>query len=169
MNKLLIYGIGNPYRCDDAVGIKAAEEIAKVVKNPNIDIKSGSIDGTAILDEIIGYDWVIFIDSVKTEDGKPGDIYKIDPTSFRSFHSFSSHGINFLTALQFGRQFDLKMPDRTDIYAVEIQDNDTFSEECTEKVKAVIPRLVEGVIKEIDKAIQSKVGQPGVDEGTYGN
>jgi hydrogenase maturation protease len=154
MNKLLIYGIGNPYRCDDAVGIKAAEELARVVKNPDIDIKSGSIDGTAILDEIVGYDWVIFIDSVKTKNGKPGNIYKIDPTSFKSSHSFSSHGVNFVTALQFGKKFDLKMPERTDIYAVEIEDSTSFSEECTERVRESIPKVVEVIIKEINRAVE---------------
>jgi len=154
MNKLLIYGIGNPYRCDDAVGIKAAEELARVVKNPDIDIKSGSIDGTAILDEIVGYDWVIFIDSVKTKNGKPGNIYKIDPTSFESSHSFSSHGINFVTALQFGKKFDLKMPERTDIYAVEIEDSASFGEECTQRVRESIPKVVEVIIKEINRVVE---------------
>lgn len=149
MNKLLVYGVGNPYRCDDAVGIKAAEEIARLVNNPSIDVKSGSIDGTAILDEIVGYDWVIFIDSVRTEHGNPGDIYKIDPGSFKNSHSFSSHGINFINALELGKKFDLKMPRRIDIYAIEIEDNDTFSEECTPMVAAVIPKLVEGIIREI--------------------
>ena len=70
MKRILIYGIGNPYRCDDAVGIRVAELLAKKISKSNIDIKCGSIDGVAILDEIVGYDRVIFIDSVMTEKGR---------------------------------------------------------------------------------------------------
>ena len=151
MKKVLIYGIGNPYRCDDAVGIKAAQELTKKIKRPNIDIKWGSIDGVAILDVIVGYDRVISIDSIKPEDGKPGDIYKVKPSSLpEKASSFSSHGINFVAALSFGKKFNLKMPEKTDIYAVEIADNSTFSEKCTVKVAASIPKIVEAIIEDLE-------------------
>ena len=149
---MLIYGIGNPYRCDDAVGIKVAERLADEIKHRGIDVKWGSIDGVAILDEIVGYDHVIFIDSVKTKNGKPGDIYRIDSSSFRNVHSFSSHGINFATALEIGRKFNLEIPEKTDIYGIEIEDNETFSEECTKVVSESIPKAVETIMDEI-KAI----------------
>jgi hydrogenase maturation protease len=149
MENILIYGIGNPYRSDDGVGIRIAEEIAKRIKDPHIEIKWGSIDGVAILDEIVGYDRVIFIDSVKTENGKPGDIYRIKPSSEENAGSFSSHGINFVTALQFGKKFGLNMPHRIDIFAIEIEDNTTFSEQCTEKVRESIPKVIQAVLGEM--------------------
>ena len=157
MKRILVYGIGNPYRCDDAIGIKVAEQLAKKINKSNIDVKWGSIDGVAILDEIVGYDRVIFIDSVKTDKGNPGEIYKIDPASFLNVHSFSSHGINFIAALEFGKKFALKIPEQTDIYAIEIEDNNTFSEECTPMVAAVIPKLVEGIIREIGAIEDTKI------------
>ncbi|MGB7054632.1 MAG: hydrogenase maturation protease [bacterium] len=155
MKRILVYGIGNPYRCDDAVGIRVAEQLANKIRKSNIDVKWGSIDGVAILDEVVGYDRVIFIDSVKTEKGNPGNIYKINPNSFSSAHSFSSHGINFVTALEFGKKFDLKMPEQTNIYAIEIEDNETFSEECTPKVTAAISKLVERILKDLDASEDS--------------
>ena len=163
MNKLLVYGIGNPYRRDDAVGIRVAQRLAKEIKTNDIDVKWGSIDGIAILDEIVGYQRVIFIDSIKTKDGNPGNIYKINPESFKNSHSFSSHGINFVTALEFGKKFDLDMPERIDVYAIEIEDNDTFSEECTPRVAAVIPKLVEEIIRQT-KAIHGNSRQLKTDE-----
>lgn len=149
MKKILIYGIGNPYRCDDAAGIKVAQQLSGKINRSNIHIKWGSIDGVAILDEIVGYDWVIFVDSVKTEKAQPGTICKIDPLSFSNTHSFSSHGINFAAALEFGKKFKLKMPKRTDIYAIGIADNDTFSEDCTPKVAAAITELVDAIVEEL--------------------
>ncbi len=149
--RTLVFGIGNPYRCDDAVGIRVAQEIATQIKNPDIDVKWGSIDGVAILDEVVGYERVIFIDSVKTGKGAPGDIYKIKHASEENTASFSSHGINFLTALRIGEKFKLKMPVQIDIYAIEITDNTSFSEECTEEVTRSIPQAAQIVMEEINE------------------
>ena len=151
MQKILIYGVGNPFRCDDAVGIKVAEVLREKLNQPNIKIKSGSIDGLAMLDEILGYDRVIFIDSIKTKNGKPGDIYKIKVDPLQTTPSMSaSHGIDFVTAIRMGRKFGYKMPEKVDIYAVEIQDNKSFSEECTEKVKRSIPEVTVRIITDLD-------------------
>ena len=151
MQKILIYGVGNPFRCDDAVGIKVAESLKKKLDKPNIVIKSGSIDGLAMLNEILGYDRVIFIDSLKTDKGTPGDIYRINLDPLNTTPSLSvSHGIDFTTALRMGKKLGYSMPKSINIYAVEIQDNTSFSEECTEKVTASIPTLVEKIIKEIE-------------------
>ena len=147
--KTLIFGIGNPYRCDDSVGIKVVQEIARQIRNSDVKVKWGSIDGVAILDEVVGYERVIFVDSVKTGRGKPGDIYKIKHASKDKTGSFTSHGIDFLTALRVGEEFKLNMPDQIDIFAVEIKDNTSFSEECTEEVSKSVPELVRLIIAEI--------------------
>ncbi len=149
MAKILVYGIGNPFRCDDRAGIEAAEKIAEIIDDPHVDVKSGSIDGMQILDEITGYDRVFFIDSVKTETGKPGDIYRIKPLTGRHTPPPVSHGIDFITALDYGKKFGLNVPKQIEIFAIEIEDNTSFREECTEKVKASIPKVVEAIIREI--------------------
>ncbi|UCD04904.1 MAG: hydrogenase maturation protease [candidate division WOR-3 bacterium] len=147
--KILIFGIGNPYRCDDAAGIKVVQEIAKQIDTSQIEVKWGSIDGVAILDEVVGYERVIFVDSVKTGKGKPGEIYKIKNASEDKTGSFTSHGIDFLMALRVGENFKLSMPRQIDIFAIEIKDNNSFSEECTEEVSKSIPELVQLIIAEI--------------------
>ena len=151
MKKVLIYGVGNPFRCDDVVGIKIIEELKKRINKSNITIKSGSIDGLSMLDEIHGYDKVLFVDSIKTQGGKPGAIYKIKLDPLKKTPSLSaSHGIDFVTAVRMGRKFGYKMPEKIYVYAVEIKDNDTFSEECTEQVLASIPEVVKRIKREID-------------------
>ena len=66
------------------------------------------------------------------------------------YGSFSSHGINFVAALSFGKKFNLNMPEQTDIYAIEIADNTSFSEECTEKVAASIPEIVKIIVEDLE-------------------
>lgn len=151
MQKVLIYGVGNPFRCDDAVGIKIAEEVKKRIKSPNITVTSGSIDGLAMLDEILGYERVLFIDSVKTRHGIPGEVYRIPLHPLKSTSPLSaSHGIDFMTALKLGKKFGYKMPKQIDILAIEIEDNTSFGEECTQAVKEIIPIVVDGIVREIE-------------------
>lgn len=150
--KIIIYGLGNPYRCDDAVGIKIVEQLRSVLDDPRVRIKSGSIDGLTMLDEILGYDRVIIVDSIRTADGKPGDIYRttLDPLDESSCASLS-HGISFVTALRTGAQFGYAMPEKIELFTVEILDNESFTEECTPDVKEKIPVLVDILKKEIDE------------------
>lgn len=151
MRKILIYGVGNPYRCDDAVGIKVAELLEQRLQESNVTIAHGSIDGLAMLDEILGYDYVIFIDSVKTKDGIPGELYRIPLFPLQEIPALSvSHGIDFVTAIRLGKKFGYKMPKRIDVYAVEIEDNKSFSEQCTRVVQEVIPHVVDNIIKEVE-------------------
>lgn len=152
MKKTLIYGIGNPLRTDDTVGIKISEELKKQIKDTNTTIKSGSIDGLALLDEIVGFDRLILIDSIKTKNGKPGDIYWIKLDPIKELPNLSvSHGINFITALKIGKKLGYTMPKKITIYAIEVEDNISFNEDCTEKVKRSMPKVVARIIKEITK------------------
>ena len=150
MIKILIYGVGNPYKCDDTVGIKVAEILKTKINKSNITVKSGSIDGLTMLDEIFGYDNIIFIDSIQTKDGKPGDIYKIELEPLEKPPSLSaSHGVDFVTALRTGKKLGYKVPESIYIYAIEIKDNTSFKEDCTEKVKKSIPQVVERIMDDL--------------------
>ena len=150
--KIIIYGLGNPYRCDDAIGIKIAEQLKNIFTDPRVTIRSGSIDGLTMLDEVLGYETVIIIDSIKTADGKPGDIYRttIDPGDVSSSVSLS-HGVSFLNALRMGARFGYDMPRMIELFTVEIVDNESFTEECTQPVKDSIPVLVEILKKKTDE------------------
>lgn len=151
MRKILIYGIGNPYRCDDRIGLEIADILDRKMHGDHIVVRSGSIEGMAMLDEILGFDRVIFIDSIKTKDGKPGDTYRISIEQLQENRSLSSsHGIDFVTAVRLGKKFGYKMPESVIVYAIEIEDNASYEEECTEKVKMSIPKIVSRIMTDID-------------------
>jgi len=152
MQQILIYGVGNPYRRDDRIGLEIADILNEKINKENITIRSGSIDGMAMLDEIMGFDKVIFVDSIKTRDGTPGDIYRITVEQLQENRDLSSsHGIDFLTAVRLGRKFGYTMPEQVLVYAIEIEDNESYKEECTEKVRSSIPEIVQSIMNEIDR------------------
>jgi len=143
----LVLGIGNPILADDGVGIKVARKLKK--GNPELEVIETSETGIALLDLIVGFDKLIIIDSIKTEKGKPGDLYKLDLEDLRPAKDLSSsHGIGIATAFELGKELGYEMPEHISIYAVGIKDNSTFGEDCTQEVEAKIPSITLQIIKE---------------------
>ncbi len=143
----LILGMGNPILTDDGVGIKIVRKLKE--DNPELEVVETTEAGMALLDFVVGYDKLIIIDSIKTEQGKPGELYKIELEDFKPDMGFSSsHGVDIATAVELGRRAGYKMPEHISLYAVEIKDNSTFSEECTEEIEERIPFIVKQIVEE---------------------
>lgn len=149
--KTLILGVGNPILTDDSVGICVANEIEKL-SLPDIEVIKTSLAGISLLDYIVEYERLIIIDSVKTEKEIPGTLYKLNLEDIGTSSTPSySHGVNIRTAIELGSKLGYKIPQIIEIYAIEIEDNTTFGEECTPAVKSKIP----GIVDEITKIIKS--------------
>ena len=145
----LILGIGNPILSDDGIGIKIARKLKE--ENHELDVEETSEAGIALLDLIAGYDELIIIDSIKTEQGNLGQLYKLELEDLNPAADFSSsHGIDIATAFKIGKELRCQMPQRVSIYAIEVKNNTTFGEECTEELEKRIP-LIAKQIKEEEK------------------
>ena len=75
-NKTLILGLGNSILRDDRIGLDVARLVQKELKLVDCNLVESQLVGTNILDFICGYKTLIVIDSIKTENGKDGDIYQ---------------------------------------------------------------------------------------------
>lgn len=157
--KILVLGIGNPILSDDGVGIHVARRFKEIIKNDstiNIMIDEASAGGLVLLDMILGYDTVILIDAIKTENGQIGEIYKYGIDDFaETLHVSSPHDVNFATAIEIGRKnMPEKMPKIIVIYAIEVKNVDVFSEEMTPEVKEVIPKVAKMVLLDLREMIK---------------
>lgn len=145
--KTLVLGMGNPILSDDAVGINVAKELK--ARLPGIDVIEWSQSGMAILEVVTGYDKLVVIDSIKTGKGQPGEVYKIDLEDIKPADEVAtSHGVDIATAFKLGEKLGYPMPKQVGIYAVEIKDNTTFCEQCTDEVGGRIPSIVKQIIEE---------------------
>jgi hydrogenase maturation protease len=134
--RTLLVGMGNPILSDDAIGVRLARELKPHLAGcADLDIVDEcSVGGLNLLDVISGYDRVVVIDSVRTVDGVPGTWHQFTAEALRdTLHLRNVHDVNFATAIEFGRRLGLPLPDwrRIHVFAVEIQDDFTFSERMT--------------------------------------
>ena len=147
--KTLVLGIGNPIVTDDSVGLKVARLIKE--RRPELDVVEACSGAMGLFDYVIDQDRVILIDSIKTENGVPGEVYRmriddLNPT----LKQHSSHGLDIASALKIGEGLGYKMPESVNIYAIQVKDNIRFGEECTAEVARRIPLIAQEIIEEED-------------------
>lgn len=148
--KTLILGIGNTALTDDGVGCKVAQRLKKRLRGRSeITVKETALSGLSLLDELTGYERIIVIDAIETKGGKPGAIYKLSPSDFKTGRMAIIHDLGLVSTLELGRKLEMDMPSEVIIFAIEAKDMATFSEECTPEVKKAIPKAVETVLGEV--------------------
>ena len=149
--KTLILGMGNSLLSDDGVGLRVAAELEGRLDPQKVTVMETSMAGLDLLDLLAGYDRAILIDAIQTVEGKAGQIYRLDPEAFDvTRHAASPHDVNFATALELGKRLGLALPQQIVIFAIEVADASTFSEECTHQVRQAIPLCVEMIIRELN-------------------
>ncbi len=146
MAKTLLLGLGNPILRDDAVGLRVVRALGERMTPDKVDVQESSFANIDLLDFVGAYDRLIIVDSIKTEGGKPGDLYRLNLDDFRStLHLGCPHDINLATALELGKRLGMHIPREIAIYAIEVEDDQTFCETCSPLVEEAIPRIVDEI------------------------
>jgi len=148
--KTLVLGLGNPIRGDDGVGFRIAQELRAKLNQPDITVTESSASGLGLLDLLVSYDKAVIIDAIQTEGGRAGDVYRLEPEAFSATrHATTPHDVNFATALELGRRVGLALPREITIFAVEVENVDSFTEECSPEVERAVPVVAGMVINEL--------------------
>ena len=117
--QILIIGLGNDYRGDDAVGRAIARRL-QTIADDNVRVLEESGEGVALMESWKGGDLVILIDAVHS-GGAPGTIHRFDaamqpvPGSF--FH-YSTHAFSVAEAVELARALN-QLPPRLIVYGIE--------------------------------------------------
>lgn len=125
--------MGNTLLCDDGIGIIVKRYLEhKLHDVKDIDFVETSWGGFKIVDLLRGYDYAIIVDSIKTGNKPQGHIHYFKPSALLpTLRLTSYHDINFITALKLAETIHAKVPDDIDIFAVEVENNYTISEQLS--------------------------------------
>lgn len=150
--KTLIIGLGNPLVTDDSVGLRVAAELKGLLaERPDVEVTEDYWGGLRLMEQMVGYERAIVVDAIST-GAPPGTIHHLAPRSIPTQRSASAHDVNLPTALAFGRQAGVELPDEEQILllGIEVEDIVNFGESCTPLVEAAVPRAVEEVLRALD-------------------
>jgi len=137
MKPLLVLGLGNEMLKDDAVGIRVAEKLQGTFPD-EVEVRSTSSFGLALLDELIGREKVLVIDSYVPEEFVGSEIQECNLDEVGEAQSTSPHFVGLGEIREIMRKLDLAFPSKVHILAIPVSDPTTFSYEMTPAVTALV-------------------------------
>ncbi|MCX5795498.1 MAG: hydrogenase maturation protease [Elusimicrobia bacterium] len=144
--KSLVLGLGNPSRCDDGVGVAVARQLAAGPLPAGVEVQPTCEAGPALLDLLAGCQRLIVVDAVRTEGGRPGDIYEFPLAELVGRPGADcAHNAQLPALLALGVRLGLPMPREGLCFAVEAARLDEFGEGLTPAVAEAVPRVAERI------------------------
>ncbi|HHT01779.1 MAG TPA: hydrogenase maturation protease [Firmicutes bacterium] len=150
--RILVLGLGNTVVTDDGVGIYVVRRLREIMPaHPQVTIEEAALGGFRLLDLVVGFDVLLVIDCMKSEQCPPGEIAQLDEDSLQwTVRLASQHDMNFATAMEFGRALELHMPQNVELYVIGVEDIQTLGEKCTARVEAAIEPAAQLLKKRVE-------------------
>jgi hydrogenase maturation protease len=147
--KVIVIGIGNAYRSDDAVGLIAARLLRERLPG-YCSVFEHAGEGTSLMDLWAGADCVILIDATRTA-AAPGTIRRFDvthrPLPAATFRD-STHAFSLVEAIELSRALN-QLPNELFVYGVEGQDFQAGTN-LSPAMDLAIRNVVENVLREVN-------------------
>jgi len=143
--RVLIIGIGNEMRGDDALGILAVQELRHSVPE-GVDCVEGDGEGGELIETWRSYHRVILIDAFSS-GAIPGMLHCCDVSITRippQFFRYSSHSFGVGHAVEIARRLQL-LPQEFTIYGIEGK-SFKAGEPLSQQVRSRMPELLESVL-----------------------
>lgn len=158
---ILVIGLGNPILGDDGAGWKIAEEFERQLKVADTDTDIGklsklirieylSLGGLSLMENMIGFQYVIVADTIVTKKHPIGSVFHFeleDLPHHASNHLASAHDVSLQHAIEVGRRLGANLPSRIFIVAIESRQVYDFCDHLSPQVEAGIPAAIEAVFE----------------------
>ena len=148
MDDILVIGIGNPDRGDDAIGLAVARELQRLAP-PGATVIEQRGDAADLVDRLAGAAAAILIDAA-VSDAAPGTFRRIDVQRDAlpaTWFAGSTHGLGLATALELARALG-SLPANCVVYAVEGASFE-HGAALSEGARAAIPAVAEAILRDI--------------------
>ena len=137
---ILVLGLGNEMLKDDAVGIRVAEKLQQTFPE-EVEVRWTSEFGLALLDELMGRDRVLLIDSYIAQGAPEFREYDLDGVGQVNAPCLHFVGIGEIRETM--RALELGFPREVRILAIPVEDPTTFSSEMSPQVATRVPGAAE--------------------------
>jgi hydrogenase maturation protease len=144
--KVVVMGLGSPYRRDDGVG----PVVAAAVQRRDVDgvrVLTGMADPVALLDAWADVPLAVVVDAAVGPASPPGRVLRCTPGQLDRAGRFCSHGLDVANVLALGRELG-RVPLRLSVIAVGVADTRP-GVGLTSAVAAAVPIAVAAVLAEL--------------------
>jgi hydrogenase maturation protease len=148
LSPVLVIGVGNDYRCDDAVGLAIVRTLKAKELLSTLCLESDG-DATTLIDAWSHGSRVIIIDAISS-GAQPGTIHRFDALTqpLPASCSFSStHAFGVAEAIQLARTFD-QLPTSLIVYGIEGKKFVAGTE-----LSSVVERAVQEVVELVEREV----------------
>ena len=139
---ILVLGLGNEMLKDDAVGIRVAEKLEQSFPR-EVEVRWTSEFGLALLDELIGRDRVLLIDSYIPESTSAPDFREHSLDSVGPANAPCPHFVGLGEIRETMRALGLGFPAEVRVLAIPVYDSTTFSCAMSPQVAARVTGAAE--------------------------
>ena len=148
--KVLVLGVGNLLLKDDGVGVHLINALREITFPENVQLIDAGTVSHQLLSLFHETDYLILIDAVDAGD-VPGSIFRFSPDNinFPSEQKLSLHQINLIDILQMAEMTGAK-PEAI-VIGVQPKDVSSWSLELSDEIRAVVPKVKNLVIQELEK------------------
>ena len=144
--EILLIGVGNPLRGDDAVGAQVAK-LLRARNHPSIRVIEHDGEGASLMEAWTGVKTVIVVDAVSSAS-PPGTIYRFDAAQQPlpgNFFRHSTHAFGLHEAVELSRALD-RLPRQLIVYGIRAKSLEIgapLSHEAETAVREVVERILE--------------------------
>ena len=162
---ILVIGMGNPYRCDDGIGLQIAKNLSKILPE-EVKVQTHANDTLALMELWQNYDCVYLIDAVNTglrydpngshdEEQIPGRLYRFDAAAEQLppifFTKYSTHCFSIHETIALYKNLGT-LPKKLIIYGIEGHSFQVGSE-LSGKVQQAISDITDCIKNEIEDSL----------------
>lgn len=147
-----IIGVGNAIRSDDGVGLHVVRMLGpKLADRPGIELIELPWGGLRLMEQLIGYARAIVIDAL-VGPYDAGTLHWLTPDGLPTYHSGSSHDVDFATALEVGRSSGAVLPPDHSIHllGIGVSDVQSYSQDLTPEVSRSVPIAAQAVLTRLE-------------------
>jgi len=157
----VVLGLGNPVRFDDAVGLRVAEALERLLAEapiPGVQVFNSTRAGFELIDLLAGADHAILVDCLEVPDAVPGRVRRLTLDDVAgAARLVGAHDITVGAAFELARASGIAMPATVEIIGVEAGDTMRIEEGLSPEVAAAVPRLAREIHERL-KEDRSRAG-----------
>jgi hydrogenase maturation protease len=147
--RIVVIGVGNEYRGDDAVGRIVARRLSGVLAG-DVDVIESEGGATHLMDAFAGASVAFIVDAVRS-GADPGHIHRLDgaiPLPAQLF-GMSTHGFGVTEAVELARTLG-SLPETLIVYGIESAGFNAGTE-VSDPVAGAVDTVIERILRDVDE------------------